>query len=601
MRMEKRILWLVVSCLMVLSLVMASCGPAEVEEEEVEEEVVEEEGLLPPEVPKYGGVLKLALGASPGEFDNLYGWRAQVTSAFTNDELWIGDWAKGPAGTNECGWTDVMLDLYDDKAGGIAESWDFSEIAEAKITWHIRKGIYWALDPDNEASRLVGGRELTADDVVWTFNRALTDPTAYIYTAAPGLRDTEVTAPDKYTVITKMTSLDQVEQGLRRFGDFCAIYAADAGEQYGGFSDWRNQVSNGPFILTDFVADSSVTFVRNTNYWATDPVGSGKGNQLPYVDGVKLIILPDASTRLASFRTGKIDHLSNLTWEDAEVLKGQNPKLKYLEFLSGHCRPTVMRTDKPELPFHDVRIRRALMMATDFNTMIDTLYGGKAENALPSWPIPYVKEYGDAYLSLEEAPASVQELYTYNPEKARQLLTEAGYPDGFKSEIVVLNDPKTVDKYSVLKDMWAKVNIDVELKPIESGVWNSVSYTRNYDEMFYGSHAGVGTLYSAQWMSGEQTANGSYINNPLVEETKTKMLELVALGKQAEANAMFKDLMKYVLDQAWAIPWPNEYVTTIWWPWLQNFHGENSLGYHNVNKWTRNVWMDEELKESMGY
>ena len=150
----------------------------------------------------------------------MYGWRALVVANQCSEELWMGDWAKGPAGTGECAWTDMMTDIWSQKAGAIAESWDLSQLADGKVTFYIREGAYWSLDPENEASVLVGGREVTPEDVVWSFERACTDTSAYIYTAAPGLRETEFSV-DGQAVTIKFTGLDMVEQGLCRFGDFC--------------------------------------------------------------------------------------------------------------------------------------------------------------------------------------------------------------------------------------------------------------------------------------------------------------------------------------------------------------------------------------------
>ena len=66
-------------------------------------------------------------------------------------------------------------------------------------------------------------------------------------------------------------------------------------------------MGNGPFIMKDFVSNSSATFVRNPNYWGKDPIGPGKGKQLPYLDRIDLFIIADTSTNQAAFRTGKLD------------------------------------------------------------------------------------------------------------------------------------------------------------------------------------------------------------------------------------------------------------------------------------------------------
>ena len=129
----------------------------------------------------------------------------------------------------------------------------------------------------------------------------------------------------------------------------------------------------------------------------------GKGNQLPYVDSVKALIITDVSTRQAAMRTGKIDRLGAVNWEDFPILQKQIPDVRYLEGgRSGAATVTSLRTDKA--PFNDVRVRRALMMAIDFDAINKNLYGPNARTL--TWPIGYWVEFKDAYLGLDEPPVS---------------------------------------------------------------------------------------------------------------------------------------------------------------------------------------------------
>jgi len=108
-------------------------------------------------------------------------------------------------------------------------------------------------------------------------------------------------------------------------------------------------VGTGPFIVTDFVTDSSVTAVKNNKYWMKNPVGPGKGDQLPYVERVKVMIVPDASTRYAALRTGKVDHIVPISYDDANELRKSAKGI--VEIKSTHWQgrgtPYFMRTDKP--------------------------------------------------------------------------------------------------------------------------------------------------------------------------------------------------------------------------------------------------------------
>jgi len=169
-RMKKRIVWLMMSCLMVAALLLASCGPAAVEEEVVtpgeeevapsEEEVVvtEEKEMVRDslgrlvEKPRYGGTFILGLSGDIMAFDEAFiGWGQAVCYSvhLTNEELVTGDWTKGPVGTGEAGW------LVDEFFGHLsvpllAESWEIPD--DETVVFHLRKGVHYAINPTSEAS-----------------------------------------------------------------------------------------------------------------------------------------------------------------------------------------------------------------------------------------------------------------------------------------------------------------------------------------------------------------------------------------------------------------------------------------------------------------
>ena len=602
--MKKKIIWIIVSSLMAISLVMVSCGPTvvEEEEEEEEEEIMEEEeeeeeedGVVTgPEEPEYGGVLSVALNQDIGGFDGVVAFSGSCeTQRQTNQELLQGDWTKGPAGTDECDWAIQDYGRFDKLAGCLAESWEILEAG--KMLYHIRQGVNWAFNPDSEASRLVNGRELTADDIATSLTTLITEPRSAISHGDTNL--STVTALDKYTLLIEMPPI--VFSDIIIMSDWADIYPPEVREKYGDMNDWQNSVGTGPFMLTDYVRGSSATLIRNPNYWETDPIGPGKGNQLPYLDGVKYLIITDVSTRLAALRTAKIDVFHNTSWTDAEHLMETDPELLYRKFYANAGKAIAMRTDKEELPYKDKNVRRALMMATDFNSIKDDYYAGDAQ--ILSWPVLKQKGYEGLYLSLEEAPESVQELYVYNPEKAMELLADAGYPDGFTSRIQCSAVPEFVDYASIIKDMWAKVNVELIIEPKEAGVFRSISFRRaNEDMILAGPVPILNAYFGVDWIAAKMAGNYSYVDDPLAWEAKDQM-GAVAIFDPNEADRIHKEFMKYLLDQAWAIPAPTPPSYHFWWPWLKNYRGEISVGYGNPRGYSKYVWIDQELKKSMGY
>jgi len=514
--------------------------------------------VVPATKPQYGGEITLGLYTNVVDFEEISGFFGPPelnTIQLTNEDLLMGDWTKSPAGTNETTYAAFRLQF---EAGAVAESWDMSQLPQGIMVFKIRQGVHYALDPNSDASKLVNGRELTADDVVFSLKQGFTNPKSYLYGTYPDLRTASITAPDKYTVRYE-TAPASASNALTRVTECVHIVPPEVVQKYGSMTDWHNSVGTGPFMLKDYVDNSSVRFVKNPTYHGKDPIGAGKGNQLPYVDRVTALVIPDLSTRQAALRTGRTDVLGppSVNWEDGPILIKQIPGLQYIEGgRSGAPAHTAMRTDRA--PYSDIRVRRALMMGIDFNAMAGAVYGPNP--LIVTWPIGKTKEFIGAYLGLDDPqlPATVKELYTYNPEKAKQLLKDAGYPSGFKTSVIFDQSNSTVtDMYSVIKGMWAKIGVDLTLAGKEYGVWTNVYRARSYDDMVYGSSSPITNLYQCASFYGPTMNNPSYVaDDPKVIEARNKMMAL-SLTDTTQADAIHKELMKYVLDQAWMIPTPS--------------------------------------------
>ncbi|MGB8708045.1 MAG: ABC transporter substrate-binding protein [Dehalococcoidia bacterium] len=542
------------------------------------------------ETPVYGGVLNLAAVTDPQGFDDaIQAHYLCNTLKLTNEEVWEGDWAKGRAagwGSGECDWfAGGALNRLEHKAGALAESWETPD--KETIILHIRKGIYWQDKPPTN------GRELTADDVVFSLNRQYTLPTAYMKKTYPKAAETtQISAPDERTVIIKCKP--ECFGDVITMLDYMEIYPRDAVEKFGDMSDWKNSIGTGPFILTDYVSANVITLDRNPKYWAKNPLGPGKDNQLPYVDSIKIFNMPDDSARTAAFRTGKLDILT-MDWELAQEFL-QIPELKYVRYLDDYGQACIyMRTDKKDSPLADKRVRQALWLAIDYQKILGDYYGG--EGTLLKWPIMQFKEYAGAYVPLEQLPKSVQELYGYNPEKAKQLLAEAGYANGFKAKIICYNQRAYTDVLTMVKAMWAQVGVELELQPKEYAPFVATLARRAYDDMFFGYYSGVGTYFKGINYTGSGMYNGSYVDDPVLNKARDEML--AAYPDEAQVDQLHRELMPYLLEQAYVITLPAGYQYRFWWPWVKNYSGEASLGYYNTLNYAKYVWIDQQLKESM--
>jgi peptide/nickel transport system substrate-binding protein len=596
--MRKKVLWAFLTLLTVLAMLLVSCST---EEEPGETTVITgkvtgteaPETIIPKdtsrtEKPEYGGTITIAGTTDPTAFDDAFSATVHVNTStlnLTNDTLLQGDWTKGPAGTGE---TDFLLGSINSlklKTGSLADSWEIPY--RGKIVFHIREGVRW----HNKAP--TNGRLLTVDDVVFSMNRAIKTKGNYINTtyanfSAQGV----VTGDDAARTVTVECPPEEWINLIAMIPNYFSIFPRDAVEQFGNLNNWKNSIGTGPFLLTDYISAGSLTFKRNPNYWETNPIGPGKGDQLPYVDGVKWLILPDSATYWAAFRTGKIDGAGGTYPDVKEFLT--NPDVKYTQYINDYCYVMFMRTDKADSPFSKKEVRQALTMAVDYQKVVNEYYEGKA--TLLCWPISPLREFEGAYVPFNELPANVQELFSHNVTKAKALLTQAGYPTGFDCKVVCYNSATTTDNLSQYVQMWADIGVKLTLDAKDYATYATRGRTRNYDELIYYYDSGVwGKFLNVQ---GQSQYNLSYINQPLYNEAFTKAGELFGFDETALA-ALHKSIVVDVLENCWVIPTPNAYSYVVWWPWVKNWNGELYVGYYSYPLYMKYRWQDVELKTQM--
>jgi peptide/nickel transport system substrate-binding protein len=597
--MRNKVLWVLLTLLTVMALILASCSTeptATGETKVVKGKVtIAPERTTPTETthsekPQYGGIATIALASDVTAFDEAFGSHPYVTTLkVTNEEMLQGDWTKGPAGTGEADWVLSGINAMSLKMGSLADSWETP--VKGKMIFHIREGVHWQNKPPTS------GRELTVEDVVFTFKRMCTEPGAYIKMTYPILcKDIKITGDEAArTVTVDATACPSSEWAnvITLFPDFVTIMPKDALEYYkNNMNDWKASIGTGPFIMTDYISNGSATFIRNPNYWGTNPVGPGKGDQLPYLEGIKMLIITDTSTAMAAFRTKKIDGTSGEYDDVKEFL--DNPEVKRMMYTSDSSMTISMRTDKTDLPFSKKEVRQALTLATDFNKIKDEYYGGKA--VILNWPIAYTKEYAAAYVPMEKLPANVQELYSHNVTKARELLTAAGYTTGFPVSILTYNTPTYIDFLSLIQSMWSDIGVKVTLDSKDLATYSARVRARNYDSMFY--YSSSANWQKMQNFTGTSQYNTSYVNDARANEAMAVAFDLIGVD-EAQLAKYFADIVPYVLEQCWSISKPSPYLYVVWWPWVKNWDGELSVGYYNYPSYMKYRWCDVALKQKM--
>ena len=270
--------------------------------------------------PQYGETLTIATPVSPVCWDiGEWCWSIGKDMGFNMEHLLMGDLQKGPRGTNQYFFHDAGWIPIEDVRGELLQSWEV-KTKPPKIILHLRKGVMWQEKPG-----VMKARELVADDVVYSINRIKNSPKAIpLYMDYVGKMET----PDKYTVVVNMTEwCADWWKGLG-LGYFDAIQAPEQEKAPGGAGKWQNVTGTGPFMLNEYKDGHSLTYVKNHKYWDSEAI-NGKKYKLPFVDKVTRMIIKDEPTRIATFRTGKLDILNEISWKHVDGLKKSNPQLKW--------------------------------------------------------------------------------------------------------------------------------------------------------------------------------------------------------------------------------------------------------------------------------
>ena len=580
--MKRKVLWLGLSCLLVASLVLASCAKEEVvtpgEQEEEEEVVTPTAGE-----PQYGGTLRMhtMYSTDPPSWDLMVG--KHVTASQNSpymEELVVGDViGKGPRGTNQYSFGILGSIPEDVLTGNLAQSWEW--VDTSTLVFHIRPGIMWAANP------YIGfqSREYTAYDAEWCLNRYKESIWGPQYLAWVDSFE----ATDKYTLVVHTNCYtvawvqDILTLGLQ--------YPSEVVEA--GIENWRNHVGTGPFIMIDYVAGSYTAYERNPNYWGKVTI-NGKEYQLPFVDKLFNPIIPDSATQMAALKTGKVDVDLAVVATYKDTLRTVCPQLIVTKHLH-NCAWIVVFSDNP--PFNDINVRRAMMIGTDMKAVAQAVWGEGVQQVFPFTPLssPAI------YTQIEDLPPETKALFEYDPVKAKEMLADAGYPNGFDTELVFRADRTQFQEREMAENLasrWAAIGIRTTLRGLDGSPFISlVQYERRFPAMALRPCGNTNPQDGLTLMMN----NPSLTNLNSDESFKTKATSALSMLDVTERNAAYKELGIYIINNVnpWGVSSP--YELGCYWPWVKNYYGELEAGNHYQTTLWANIWVDQNLKAEMGY
>lgn len=395
----------------------------------------------------------------------------------------------------------VKVDRNGQFVPGLATKWEASP--DGKVyTFHLREGV-----------RFHNGEPFNAQVAKWNLERSAAEETK---NAHPDFFRviTNIETPDDNTLKVTLAEVDALFITHMAEGDAVMLPMK-------GFENMAAEpVGTGPFKFSKWIRGDSVEMVRNDSYW---------NPQLPYLDKVTYRFIKDPSAQVAALKAGDVDLLG---WLLAPELAANIAKDKRFKVSAGATTSEViMATNNKAKPFDSKLVRQAMAYAIDRQTVIDLVMAGYGTIIGSHWP-PVTPYYQD-----------MTQRFPYDPEKAKQLLADAGYPDGFEATIKVpAIYPYSLRAGEVIADMLRQVGIKLKIEIVEWGVWLDRIYKQKDFELSLIGHAEA-------WDIGIY-ANPDYYfqyNSPVFQEAYAKALKA---PNEAEKTKWFARCQEIVAEDA---------------------------------------------------
>ena len=410
----------------------------------------------------------------------------------------------------------------------LAESYRFVDDTTLEIT--LRRGV-----------KFHNGQELTADDVVYTLNW-IRNPDNAVRTITSPKFIANVEKVDTYSLRIKMDSPTAL---ALRFLSVFPIYPADT---YANGQGAMNQtpIGTGPFRVVSAEPGREYTLQRFEDHYADSPKGQ------PQIQTLSVRIIPEPSTQLAELISGGIDWIYAFgTDQVANLARSKNIDVGGVA--TSRMMYIVMdAAGRAGSPFADIRVRQALAHAVDRRAIVDALVQGGAQ---PLDAFCYPQDFG--------CPSDVT-TYAYDPDRARALLAEAGYPDGFEITLSAWRDKPIVEAImGFLAEVGIKADLNYaklaplrkqweagELPLVYGSIGSQLSDVGNFVPTFFGltSRDLARDEQVAEWLSLANSANDEAVRRDYDHKALRRIAE------QAYALPLFSDNTNFAVQSGLIVP-----------------------------------------------
>jgi ABC-type transport system substrate-binding protein len=425
----------------------------------------------------------------------------------------------------------TRLDVQMRPQPDLAEKWEISTDGKTYV-FHLRKGV-----------KFHNGRDLTATDVKYTYERIINPDTASIAKSFfDPIDHVDATDPLTVTIVLKTAYTPFLVNTAASWAGIVAKEVVDANN--GDLN--KVDAGSGPFKLQEWTPDTRTVLVRNSDYYVAGQ---------PAVDKITFLIMPEESARIAALRTGNIQ-FTVLTAAGFDTIKGdtsvkavEGPTLSY--FYLG------MNVAKP--PFDKPQVRQAISYAVDRNEIISSVFRGHARltgpvpTAMADWAVD----------------TSQFDTYTPNIEKAKQLMSAAGVSNVKTTMSAIASLPAQVDAAQVIRSQLLKIGIDAEVTPLETGVYVDTWKKKGMELMVGGNGSGTNPDRAVCFFfCTTGSANVWNYSNPTVDNAG---VEARSAPDQAKAKSLYSDAQKIIVTDAPNLFLANQNQFMAYSPKLVNF------------------------------
>lgn len=356
---------------------------------------------------------------------------------------------------------DSLVENHPDGEGllpGLAESWEGSEGGKV-WTFKLRKGVHFQKECLGEPT-LNKGREVKAADWKYTFERMvhINSPRAYFIDMVKGYKDfvdgkakdwSGIKVLDDYTLQFELEYSFAPFVSVLAYNSFMVVPREDA-EKWGKEFNFH-PIGTGAFMMDKWEHDQKVVLKKNPDYWRKDD----QGRDLPYLDAVEIMVIPDNTIAYEEFKKGNIDAFPDFPDEFYTEAKATFPSFQERPWV-GTYYYGFNNSKEPFKSNH--KLRQAFNYAVDRKRISDLVLEGRYPAGTGVLP--------------PGMPGHNPELkgYEYNPELAKKLMAEAGYPDGFECELNVNNNPRHRAVAEAIQAQLMELGIKLNIKVLDWGV-----------------------------------------------------------------------------------------------------------------------------------